>query len=434
MLLLVPPNPLAHKKLLSQFQLSSLPVGLSYIAAVLEGNGFSPTIMDLSFPDFEMEKLREKTAQLQPDIVGISSMTRNFQTAVMVARKIKLWNPACIVVMGGIHATFMHREILATVPEVDVVVRYEGEYTMSELTHAFSRNISLQSVRGISFREEDKVVSTPIRSRIEDLDRLPYPAYHLLEPNVEEYLRQFRKRNFPMMTTRGCPFSCIYCSTMAFHGRMYRTRSISNVLGELEYLIEKYKADNISFADDNFTMQNDRVFELCNQMKKRGIAIEWGCSARVDQVSEELLKSMKAAGCTDIFFGIESASQRVLNLIRKGFRVRQAKDAVKIAERLGIRTHCSFIVGLPGESSRTLSNMIRFIDETKPSGRVIPNALDILPGTELAEKEEEYFANQPTISSADVTKTQLGILTTFYRNNYGVTDLFNVAPPDVIFE
>jgi radical SAM superfamily enzyme YgiQ (UPF0313 family) len=433
-LLIAPPQWIRGKKLLGEFCFPAVPLGLSYIAAVLESHGFSSAIMDMSFQEIGLERVEEKLAHDKPEIVGISSMTSNFQNALMVAKAVKLRSPESTVVMGGVHPTFTHKEILSTIPEVDVVVRYEGEFTMSDLADALENNRSLREVKGISFREGTRVISTPLRERIEDLDSLPFPAHHLLEPSVENYIRNFGKRSLPVITTRGCPFSCIYCSTMAFHGRKYRTRSIANVMAELEYLIEKFKADNISFIDDNFTMQNERVFAFCKEIKKRNLLIEWGCSARVDQVSEKLLKTMKEAGCNDLFLGIESVSQRVLSLVKKRYGVKQAKDAVRAAEKLGIRTHCSFIIGLPGESARTLRNMEKFVEETKPSGRVLPNLLVTFPGTELRERKSEYFSNQPSVSMADMTRTQLGIMAKFYKINYGVDKLFRVEPPNIVIE
>lgn len=433
-LLVAPPHWIGKKQLLGEFCFPSIPLGLSYIAGVLESNGFSPAIIDLNFQGMDLERLHDKLVRHKPEVVGISSMTSNFHNAVAVAKAVKLQNPESIVAMGGVHATFMHKEILATVPEVDVIVRYEGEITMTKLADAIAHGRSLREVEGISFKEDGEVFSTPLRERIENLDVLPYPPHHLLEPSAEEYMRFYGKRNFPVITTRGCPFSCIYCSTAAFHGRKYRTRSIASVMGELEYLIEKFKADNISFIDDNFTMQSERVKALCEEMKKRKVPIEWGCSARVDQISEELLKEMKEAGCRDIFFGIESVSQCALDLVKKGFSVQQAKDAVKTAEKLGIRTQCSFIIGLPGESPQTVRNIGKFIEETKPSGRALPNLLVTFPGTELFEKGSAYFSNQPPISLVDMTRVQLEIVTKFYKINYGIDELFRVTPPKIVVE
>jgi len=433
-LLVVPPYRTWLKKPLGEFDFSTIPLGLTYIAAVLKLKGIATSILDLSFPNVGMERLEKKLAHDKPDVVGITSMTGNYRGALSVAKSSKRWNPEVTVALGGIHATFMWKEILATVPEVDMIVRYEGEMVMSEFIDALLKKHPLRDVQSICFREEGKPISTPLRGRIEDLDKLPYPAHDLLEPSAEEYVRLYGARNFPVITTRGCPFGCVYCSTMAFHGQKYRFRSTSNIIGELEYLIEKFRADNISFVDDNFTMHKERVLTLCKEIMGRGLEIEWGCSARVDQVSEGLLKTMKEAGCKDIFFGIESASQHVLDIVKKSFSVKQAKAAVKAAERLGIKTHCSFILGLPGETSRSLNRHVQFIDETKPSGRVLPNKLQILPGTELYDKKREYFAGRPNVSDADIVRTQLEMLAGFYRINFGVNELFPVRPPNLIIE
>jgi radical SAM superfamily enzyme YgiQ (UPF0313 family) len=382
--------------------------------------------------DMEIGELKKKVAETKPDIVGITSMTCNYSNAVKVAKAIKSVNPETLVVIGGVHSTFMHTEVLKTVPEIDVVVRYEGELPMIELVDTVNKGDKLKDIKGITLREDEKIISTPPRGSIENLDDLPYPAYHLLEPPVEKYIQIYGVRNFPVISTRGCPFECIYCSTAAFHGRKYRTRKIPKVVDEIEYVVDKYKVTNISFLDDNFTMQNNRVFELCEELRKRNLSLEWGCSARVDQVSKELLKAMKDAGCNDIFFGIESASQYVLDLVKKRFSVQQAKDAVKMAEEQNIRTHCSFIIGLPGETVQSLNRMIEFIEETKPSGRVLPNVLAVLPGTELYAKRKEFFSNQPSLSYADITKTQIEMLLTFCKINFGIDELFRVTPPNII--
>jgi radical SAM superfamily enzyme YgiQ (UPF0313 family) len=425
---------MGERRPLGQFDLSSIPLGLGYLAAVLELNGVSSTILDLSLYEMTVQELQKKIADIGPDIVGLTSMTHNYPNAVKVAEVVKMWNPEALVVLGGVHATFMHTEILRTVPDVDVVVRYEGENTMRELVDVVDKGGNLSVVKGITYRIDDRPVSTPSRERIEDLDDLPYPAYHLLDPPVEEYIQTYGVRNFPVLTTRGCPFECVFCSTAALHGRKYRTRSISRVVDELEYVIDKYEVTSVSFVDDNFTMQKDRVFELCREMHTRNLSLNWGCSTRVDLVSEELLRTMKEAGCHDIFFGIESASQRVLNVIQKSFSVQQAKDVVKLAEKIGIRTHCSFILGLPSESPESLDSMIAFCEETKPSGRVLPNVLDVLPGTELFAREQEFFSSQPSLAKADITRVQIELLLDFYKTNFGINELFRVIPPNIVVE
>lgn len=421
-----------RKKPLGYFNLSSMPLGLGYIAAVLESNGVFTHVLDMNILEMEIETLKRKVACLSPQIVGVTSMTSNYNNALKVAKAIKSWNPKTLIVMGGVHATFTHIDILRTVPEIDVVVRYEGEYAMSELVAAVEEGGELGEIEGITFREGDEIKSTMDRGKIENLDNLPYPAYHLFEPPVAEYIRSYGVRNFPVITTRGCPFECIFCSTAAFHGRKYRTRNIQKVVDELDYLKEKYDITSISFVDDNFTLQKDRIFELCDEMERRKLSLKWGCSTRTDLVSEELLRAMKQAGCEDIFFGIESASQDVLKLIRKEADIQQAKDVVKMAEKLGIRSHCSFIIGLPGETVESLNHIIEFIEETKPSGRVLPNTLDVLPGTELYEKMRKYFDETTSIPYADITKIQLEMLFKFYTSNSGTDELFRVVPPKIV--
>jgi radical SAM superfamily enzyme YgiQ (UPF0313 family) len=240
-----------------------MPLGLGYIASILEKDGVKCSILDMNILEMEIPNLTKKVVDFNPDIVGITSTTSNFSNAVKVGRAIKAWNPETIVVMGGVHATFKHREIMEKIPEVDVVVRNEGEYTMKFLVRAIKRGVVWNKIKGITYRKKGKIVSTPEREKIENLDELPYPAYHLFEPLVEEYVSKYGVRHFPIVTSRGCPFKCIYCSTSALHGRKYRTRTISNVVDQIEYLKNKYDVTSVSFVDDIFTLQKDRVVELC---------------------------------------------------------------------------------------------------------------------------------------------------------------------------
>jgi radical SAM superfamily enzyme YgiQ (UPF0313 family) len=187
----------------------------------------------------------------------------------------------------------------------------------------------------------------------------------------------------------------------------------------------------ISFVDDNFTMQNDRIFDLCNEIKQRNLIIEWGCSTRVDLLSEDLLKAMKSAGCGNIFFGIESASQEVLDTIKKGFNIDRAKEIVRLAESIGIKTHCSFIIGLPNETVESLNKMVEFVQDVKPSARVLPNVLEILPGTELWGFRDKYFEKTTEIPDADVTRVQLELYFRFYEINAKTNELQKIAPPEI---
>ena len=372
-------------------KIASIPLGLGYIAAYLDEAGFSARILDMDMLNLHPGDLNKRLAQFQPDIVGITSFSSNYKNAVDVAKAVKSYDPGIKIVMGGVHATFTHEEILKSVPEVDIVVRYEGEHALSEIAESLEGGRTPTDVLGISYRDGSRIVSTPLRERMEDLDSLPFPAYHLLDPTPEAYIGNGVVRCMPVITTRGCPFNCIFCSTASLHGRKYRVRDNSRVVDEIEYLVEKYKINNVSFVDDNFTMRKDRVEGLCSEMKKRQVPVKWGCSTRIDLLSKDLVGTMKDAGCEEIFFGIESASQKVLDTIRKDFSIEQAKQVVRMVEEMGIKTHCSFILGLPGETVESLGQILQFIDEARPSARVLPNVLDILPGTELYERRAELL-------------------------------------------
>jgi len=430
-LLFNPPYWVGDKIPLGYQRTPAVPLGLCYIASTMESRGITTKIIDMDLGNIRLDEVGQIIADLDPDVVGLTSFTCNHANAIKIAKAVKSCKQETVVVLGGVHATFMHKEILEAVPEVDIVVRYEGEYTMCDIIDALEHGKKLASVDGITYRHGGKVISTPLRQRIENLDELPFPALHLLEPPIENYISKGEKKGLPILTTRGCPFECIFCSTTALHGRKYRTRSIGNVLDEVEHLKDKYKVNVISFVDDNFTMQNDRILALCNEITKRNLIIEWGCSTRIDLLSEDLMKAMRSAGCGNIFFGIESASQEVLDTIRKGFSIKKAKEIVGTAEKLGMKTHCSFIIGLPGETAESLNRMVEFVQEVKPSARVLPNILDVLPGTELWESKNEYYAKTPSISAADITRIQLELFFKFYEINAKTDELLRITPPEI---
>ncbi len=422
---------------LGYIKIASMPLGLGYIAAALEEAGFSARILDMDMLGLRPADLEKRIAQFQPDIVGITSFSANYKNAIDTAKAVKRHDPGIKTVMGGVHATFTHEEILKSVPEVDIVVRYEGEQAMCEIARAVEDGQGPGRILGVSYRndgEGGEIISTPLRERLEDLDSLPFPAYHLLDPSPEAYIGSGEVRCMPVITTRGCPFNCIFCSTASLHGRRYRVRDNARVVDEIELLVDRYKINNVSFVDDNFTMRKDRVEGLCRELKNRQVPVKWGCSTRIDLLPQELLATMKDAGCEEIFFGIESASQKVLDTVRKDFSIEQAKQVVRMVEEMGVKTHCSFILGLPGETVESLGQILQFIDEVRPSARVLPNVLDILPGTELYERREEYFPDGEGLPFADIVQAQVEMLYRFYSLSQKSGELFRVVPPKVVIE
>ncbi|MEM3150517.1 MAG: radical SAM protein [Candidatus Nezhaarchaeales archaeon] len=263
------------------------------------------------------------------DVFGITMSSLTVKPAALIARWVKRLFPDSLVVVGGPHPTFADEDVLKSVPEVDVVVRGEGELTALELVQRFAEGEALEGVKGITYRGREGIVRNEDRELIEDLDSLPFPAYHLLP--VQNY-RSFgaKEPTFTVLTSRGCPFNCKFCVAWKMNRRRYRVRSVKNVVEELEYLVHRFKARFLSFVDDLFTISKERVKALCRAIRERSLSLVWGCETRVDMVDRETLLEMRKAGCYWIYFGLESASQSILNSMRKGIRVEQIKRAFNL--------------------------------------------------------------------------------------------------------
>ncbi|PVX26838.1 MAG: B12-binding domain-containing radical SAM protein, partial [Candidatus Bathyarchaeum sp.] len=309
-----------------------LSIGLAYMAAVLEENGHEVTVIDCPALDIDQEKLKTKLSSIEPEIIGITSMTPTIQSAVLSAQVAKQVCPKSTVVLGGPHATFMDEQVLKEEKSVDIVVRGEGEQTLLELTQNVGNTNALNKIEGITFRKNGQTVRNPDRSFIQNLDDLPRPAYKHFD--LEKY-RLFGRKMLPIITSRGCPSQCSFCTTSRIFGRPFRARSPKNVVDELEWLRDEHGADAFSFYDDTFTLDKNRAVKICEDIKNRKLGIPWDCQTRVSTVSEEMLKIMRDANCQQVFFGVESGCQTILDAVHKGTSVEQNKKAIKLAKDAG---------------------------------------------------------------------------------------------------
>jgi len=340
-------------------------IGLAYMAAVLEKNGYEVTVVDCPPLRMTHEGLKQEIVRLKPDIVGITSVTVTFSSAVQAARVIKESYPRALIVLGGPHVTVMDKQTLNEQPETDIVVRGEGEQTMLELVDLMSKSNpkNLDEVAGITFRKNGQIIRTPNRPFIQNLDQLPYPAYKFFP--LRKY-RLFGKLILPIISSRGCPFRCTFCLAPRMAGKKFRARSPKNVVDELEWSRDTYEPNAFTFHDETFTHDKKRVFEICEEMKNRNISLPWDCSTRVDQVSKEILAKMRDANCQLVSFGVESGSQRILNAMRKGTTVEQNGRAIMWAKDVGLSVAISVIIGYPGETMDTLEQTLDFIRRTEP--------------------------------------------------------------------
>jgi radical SAM superfamily enzyme YgiQ (UPF0313 family) len=355
------------------------PIGLSYLAAVLDQAGYEVKVIDCPACGYTIDNLKSELSSFQPDIIGIASMTATIPSALHSARTAKEACPDATVIMGGPHATFADDLILNEEKAVDIVVRGEGELTLLELAENKADPKTLPNTLGISFRNNEQIVKTANRPFIEDLDALPRPAYKFLLMNK---YRIYGKVFLPIMSSRGCPFQCSFCVASQMFGAKFRGRSPKNVVDELEWLRNEYNAEGISFHDDTLTLDKKRIISICDEIIARKIKISWGCQTRVDTVSEEILAKMHKAGCNEVSFGVESGCQKILDAVHKKFELSQAEKAIKWAKKEGLFVAVSTIIGYPGETKESMQQTSDLMRRIEPDDAWLCIATPY-PGTEL---------------------------------------------------
>jgi anaerobic magnesium-protoporphyrin IX monomethyl ester cyclase len=370
---------------MSKMWCPNLPIGLAYLAAVLEKADYELALIDCQALEIDHKMLGAKLAFFKPDVVGITSVTPFIQSTLLAARVAKETCPNTLIILGGPHATFMDSQILSENSDVDIIVRGEGEETLLELLLNLSCAGNLHDVSGISFRKDGHVVRTPNRPLIQNLDELPYPAYHYFALNKYQF---FGRRILPILTSRGCPFQCSYCVSSRMAGTAFRARDPNKVVDELEWLKNEQKAGTFSFYDDAFTYDQTRAIKICEEIKKRHIGIPWDCQTRVDKISREVLVKMRDAGCQLVSFGAESGCQKILDAVNKKTTIEQNEKAVKLAKDVGLSVAMSVVIGYPGETAETLEQTFRFIKRAKPDYVYLCLATPY-PGTALRSTLED---------------------------------------------
>jgi anaerobic magnesium-protoporphyrin IX monomethyl ester cyclase len=360
----------------------NLPLGLMYIAAVLERAGYKTEILDAFMTDASFlkvgdtlevgmpyGKIREEIRRRKPDIVGIASpFTCQAENAIRVGDIAKEVDPNISTVVGGPHVTAVPVEFLEGAKNIDIAVVGEGEYTMLDIAKCFEGKMNTDDVQGIAYRQDDGTVKqNALRPFIEDLDELPYPAYNLvdmkryLNPKRIEY-RSFKDRAVSMITSRGCPFNCNFCSVHLHMGKKFRAHSVNYVVNHIEYVMNKYGVRTIFFEDDNLTFDVKRLEAICDKIIERSIRFNWETpnGIRADYLTLNLLKKMKRSGCQSVFFGIESGDQYVLdNVIGKSLNLKRVVNVAKMCKDIGLRTAAFYIIGFPGERKE---NMLKTVE------------------------------------------------------------------------
>jgi radical SAM superfamily enzyme YgiQ (UPF0313 family) len=341
-----------------------LPMGIAYVAAVLEKEGIAVAIEDQYASKISNDELLDRISKTAPEIVGISCLTANMSNVKTIVLKLRESHPDIRIVLGNIHATLFSEQLLRD-NLADAVVRGEGEYSMLEVARAMERKCELRNIDGVSYREQDgSVVHNHPRAPVDDLDCLPHPAWHLFD--LTRYTRYpllgiNREVVIPVLASRGCPYRCVFCSQDKLYDRP-RYRNTEKVLDEVEEILEKYRVRFVGFNDAFFPFSVKHGMDFTDQLMKRGLhrKLKWITETRVDKVDLNLLKKMKESGAHLIMYGFEVGNQRILDMVNKQTTVQQAEEAMRNTKIAGIRTLGLFMLGLPGETREDCEKTILF--------------------------------------------------------------------------
>jgi anaerobic magnesium-protoporphyrin IX monomethyl ester cyclase len=409
------------------------PLGLAYVGAVLRQAGHKVKMVDLNVEPADYDSLPYDDF----DVVGISADTMRYPAVVKIAEAAKRRNRT--VVVGGQHVTFFDSEALST-GWFDFVVRGEGEHTVVDLMEHIQEGNSFDQVQGISYLSQGEVVRTQDRPLIKNLDSLPFPARDLLP--LRRYTTTLNGRSMTAaLTSRGCPFNCDFCACSQFFGRSWRTRSLDNVMEELDYLRRHYGYRAVAFFDDNFTLKPKRMVDFCEEVLRRNWDMYWWAFSRVDTVvgHEEVVRLMAKAGLKQVFVGFESGSQEVLDQYGKDLDVDKAFKAVEILKKYKISVWASFIIGALNESKKMIKQTVKYANKLNPDFTQF-GILTPYPGTALYEKVKnrllttnwsKFWGGDPVIKLDKLSAKQLKKL--FWRAHlsfYGRPKrLFSVVLP-----
>ncbi|MCX5835246.1 MAG: radical SAM protein [Deltaproteobacteria bacterium] len=399
-----------------------IPLGLLSIAAVLEQRGYMVGIYDarvegrdvLAHRNFSngyvfgssWDEVEENVRKCSPDIVGISNQfTTQFFSALKTAEIVKTVDSRIVTVVGGPHASILPESFFENSPHIDIAVIGEGEYTLPEIAGWYQGKLSIDEIRGIVYKKAGHVIYNQPRSAIQNLDELPFPAYHLVD--LERYFRLKKdpgstgsarprynypgsERSLSVITSRGCPFSCVFCSIHLHMGKKWRAHSPEYVLNHLEQLVTKYGIRHIHFEDDNISLHRSRFEEILDGVQKRGLNFTWDTpnGVRADTLDRGLLTKCKETGCVYLIIGIESGDQGVLDkVIRKKLSLEKVMKAIRLAHDIGLDMRAFYVIGFPGETKAQMKKTLELALALQRDWSVWPNVhvANPLIGTHLYE-------------------------------------------------
>lgn len=378
------------------------PIGLMTLAAILEQKGYEVELVDFADPimkgdiPFDTNLARNAAEYVyarRGDVVGFTSRCDCYHYTLDLIRHYREVDPGTPTVIGGPQATITARPTMQNFPFIDYVVRHEGDRTFPNLLEAMKDGRGYDQVNGIVFRRNGEIIVTPQAELIKDLDEVPMPDYEFHPPKGD---------TVSIEVGRGCPFQCTFCSTSTFFARTFRLKSPERLVSEIRLLKERYNIRRLSFIHDMFTANARKVGAICEHLMRADLGVVWGCSARIDCVTPELLELMRAAGCEAIYFGIETGSPRMQKLLKKGLKLETVLPTLDVCNRLGIKTTTSFITGFPDETQDDVDQTLGKLLECACSG-ADSSQLHLFapyPGTPLMEEVRDRLVFTGYVSDA----------------------------------
>lgn len=338
-----------------------LPMGILYVASACLKRGIETKIIDQYVNNLSNKEVLGMLEKENPNFVGFSLTSLAFENSIILAKNIKKKIKNCRIVAGGPWAS-LRRDKILEYREFDYVIYGEGEITLPQLLKKFSDQKKLYSINGLIFRQGNKVIINKPREFIKNLDAFPFPARDIININDYSRGRSFYVNSQPvdyLQATRGCPYSCTFCSSSDIWHRSYRMRDPVKIVDEMVYLINHYGSRGFHFSDDNLTVNKKFVINLCQEIIKRKINLPWVCISRVDTLDEEVVRMMKKAGCTGMWFGLESGSQEILDFLKKGTTLNKIKKTIKLCQKYKMKLGGSFMLGVPIETSKTIKETVK---------------------------------------------------------------------------
>ncbi len=365
------------------------PFQLAYAAALLEQHQLEVLLVDGIAEKMTEDTFIHRIEQMAPNLILLEVSTPSFGVDILFARRLRSHvGPGVPIVFCGPHAPMFSPQFLQTHTDVDMVFKGEYEHTLLSAALALSAGLPLNGIKGLIFRDKDgTAVSTGTPKLMENIDDMPWPARHFVP--MHNYFDQpgaLPEPSLQMWASRGCPYSCSYCIwPQVMNGNTYRPRSVTAILDEMEQVCAQYNLKSVYFDDDTFNIGKERMLAFCREKIQRGINLPWAIMARADTMDREILEAMAQAGLWAVKYGVESAEPKLLAHVGKKLDLKKAVENIKITQNLGIKTHLTFMFGIPGENKETIRRTVALAKKLNPDS-IQFSILTPLPGTRIYDE------------------------------------------------